>query len=1095
MRTTGLVTSLSVQRGLRTRRGRACTLHQSLPPPPGLRRTRRQGAGQAARPVRATLALLALTLGLATSTRAATVPVSESFESYAAGYDITNAAGWSGIAGAGIVTNDAAIIAALTTYTNAGHAFPLPNATHEKVLRISEALTNSVHSATGGVVISEMLFMPAQRDAAPAGSTNYQFACYVDTNDLLAVWHRGASTNEWITLTNSPSMETGVWYRVAVRKAYASHRYQVAVNDGAAIMDDRAWSAASGGSHPGSWFDMVQTNGYMSRFRTEGDKPGYLDDMVFTNRSVSWSGTNFVEAAANDGSIATTQTISLAGDTFVNTTYSAGTHFSTSGVPAGLSAALTYVGPTTVNVTLTGNAAAHAADDGVSGMGVTLGNAMFTLGNAADVSGAARGGLTVTFDDAPVLSYAPLIFTEDSGNTGAVANTVSVTLTGDTFVATSPFVENTHYTVSGVPAGMTFGVTRDNPTNLTLSLDGAASAHGDANDTTLVFALRSEAFQQVAAANITGASTNLAVDFADAPTLGYGLTEFAETAANNGTVGGTTIVLAAKQFAGTAGTNYVAGGDVTVDHLPGGLTLSIVKNNDQQATLSFGGAATHHEGSNSIANLTIVFHDSAFQGGGAAAVIGYSNATLQVTFDDAPVLSYSPAGFTETNANNGAIGNAVVVTLTDETFAAAAFSAGTHYSTSGVPAGLSVSVTRDNATQATVRVSGNALAHANENDASMTLAFLNAAFVNVAAADIVNSTKLLAFDFNGQPSLAYSRTTFTELSGGAIDNTDPLAITLSGPDVFAAGALVEDTDYTVAGLPAGLTAVLSRISDTEVRMTLSGTATAHANANDTTFTNTFLSAAFGASDADQVTGYRQVFAVDFNDSVLTINPVPYRESFEEYGDGFALHGTNGWQSGAAAGAIVTGDTAIVSALTAAFSDFPLVTNHTKVLRMADETTDEIKSGSGGTVYSDMMFYVTPREEAPAGSTNYQFAMYVDTNQVLNVWHSDTSGTPTNTWATLSGVTVATGAWHRVTVEKDYANGKYRLYLDGVRAPVDNPTSGDAWFNMVSTANAYMSRVRVTGATATVPTYLDDLVVDDGPPAFLQAASGTLFKFR
>jgi hypothetical protein len=1040
--------------------------------------------------VLAGLAGLAL---LATDAPGATVPVSESFEGYAVGYDIATGGDWSGEAGAGIVTNEATAVAALATYTNSGGAFPLPDATHEKVLRISGTLTNGMHSATGGVVISEMLFMPAQREAAPAGSTNYQFACYVDTNNLLVVWHAGASSNEWITLTNSPSLRTGVWCRVAVHKAYASHRYQVAIDGGTAITDVRAWSAASGGGHPGSWFNMVQTNGFMSRFRTEGDKPAYLDDLVFTNRAASWSGTNFVEAAANDGSIATTQTITLAGDTFVNTAYAAGTHFTTSGVPAGLSVALAYASPTTVRVTLTGNAAAHAAANGVTGMGVALGNALFTVGNAADVSGSSRGDLAVTFYDPPAVSYAPLVFTEDGGNTGAVANAVAVALTGDTFVATSPFVENTHYTVSGVPAGMTFGVTRDTPTNLTLSLGGAANAHGNANDTNLVFALLTGAFQHVAAANIRGASTNLAVDFVDAPALGYASTEFVETAANHGAVGGTTITLAAKQFAGAAGTNYVAGGDVTVQHLPGGLTLSIVKVNDQQATLSFGSTATQHEGSNSIGNLTIVFHDSAFQGGAAAAVVGYSNATLRVTFHDAPVLSYSPAGFTETNANNGAIGNAVVVTLAGETFAAATFSAGTHYSTSAVPDGLTVSVSRDNATQATVRVSGNALAHTNVNDTSMTLAFLNAAFATVVAADIVDSTKLLAFDFNDQASLAYSRATFTELSGGAIDNTDPLAITLTGPDGFAAGPFVENTHYTVAGLPAGLTAVISRVSDTGVRMTLTGTATAHANANDTTFTNTFLSAAFGVSVASQVTGYRQAFALDFNDNTLTINPVPYRESFEGYADGFALDGTNGWRSGAASGAIVTGDTAIVSALTGSFSIFPLTTNHTKVLRLAETTTDEIKSGSGRTVYSDMMFYVTPREEAPAGSTNYQFAMYVNTNQALNVWHRDTSGTPTNTWATLSGVTVSTGAWHRVTVEKDYANGKYRLFLDG-RSPVRNPTSGDTWFNMVGTANNFMSRVRVLGGTAAMPTYLDDLVVDDQIPACLKAA-GTAFKFR
>lgn len=163
--------------------------------------------------------------------------------------------------------------------------------------------------------------------------------------------------------------------------------------------------------------------------------------------------------------------------------------------------------------------------------------------------------------------------------------------------------------------------------------------------------------------------------------------------------------------------------------------------------------------------------------------------------------------------------------------------------------------------------------------------------------------------------------------------------------------------------------------------------------------------------------------------------------------------------------------------------------------MVDETTVEIRSGSGGTVFTDTMLYVEAREEAPAGSSDYQFAMFVDTNQLLNVWHRDTSGTPTDTWATLSGVTVTTGAWHRVTVEKDHAAGKYRLYLDASATPVNNPTGSDAWFNMVGTGNKLLSRARVLGASGDVPSYLDDLVVDTETPLFLSVASGSVFRFR
>jgi hypothetical protein len=79
--------------------------------------------------------------------------------------------------------------------------------------------------------------------------------------------------------------------------------------------------------------------------------------------------------------------------------------------------------------------------------------------------------------------------------------------------------------------------------------------------------------------------------------------------------------------------------------------------------------------------------------------------------------------------------------------------------------------------------------------------------------------------------------------------------------------------------------------------------------------------------------------------------------------------------------------------------------------------------------------------------------------------------------------------------QDFAAGKFQMMLDGNKTPLANPTSGDDWFNMVGTANNYLSRLRILGGDADVPSYLDDLVVDTELPAFLAAPSGTLFRFR
>jgi hypothetical protein len=1047
------------------------------------------------------LAAFALALGVASGAWGATVPVSESFEGYAHGYDIEAAADWSGNAGAGIVTNASAAIAALTTYTNAGHAFPLPGATHEKVLQISDALTNNVLSAAGGVVISDMLLMPSQRDEAPVGSSNYQFACYVDTNDLLVVWHRGASSNEWITLTGGPALATGVWARITIRKAYATHRYQVMINEAAAIEDAGGWSLPGGGSHPGSWFDMVQTNGYMTRFRTEGDATAYLDDMVFTNRSLSYSGTSFAEAAANDGSIATSRTLTLSGDTFVTAPYSAGTHFSTSGVPAGLSVALAYVSPTAISVSLTGTATAHTAAESTGGIGLTLEDALFTLGNGADVDGYVRSDLSVSFDDPPVLAYAPTTFLEGVANDGSIANVVTINLSGDTFTNISPLVAGTHYTTSAVPVGLAVSVLRNNATNLTVSLTGNAAAHGAAADTSMTITFLDDAFDAVDAINITDSAKALAIDFADSAELIYSTTTYAETAANDGSLGGGTIGVSAESFTGAVGTNYVLGGEVQVSNLPSGLTASIVKTTPNQVAVSFTGTADAHTNANDISNLEFAFQNAAFSGGNAAAVTGSTRSDLVLDFNDPPVVTYSGTTFSEAANNNGAVGNTLTVTLSGDTFNDDGdFGEGDEYSVANEPAGLTLTVTRDGPTQLTLSLSGTASAHTNANDVSdLTISLQNAAFTAVAAADITGASRGdLAVDFNDQPVISYSGTVFSELSGGAIDNTSPIEITITGDAFSGANGsdFVSDAKASSPNVPLGLTLVLTKENASTLLVTLTGSATAHADANDLAgLTITFLDTAF-AADADQVTGYtRSDLQVDFNDSTLAINTIPYAESFEGYADGYLMSGADGWDPEDAG--VVTSETAIVSALASGSSTYPLTGGHAQVLQVTRELTDEIKSSPGGDLWTECMLYVTARSETLEGSTDYQLACYVNTNQQMVIWHA---GPSSNEWHTLAGVTVATGAWHRVTIQQDYSNHRYRLYLDGAKFAVTDAAGyasrtgasqpGD-WFKMVN-QNGYMSRLRVKGGTTTVPAYLDDVVVTTVVPGHIPS---TVFVIR
>ncbi len=904
---------------------------------------------------------------------AATVPVAESFESYSANHLITDEADWSGASSAaGVVSTDATAINALTTYTNEGGVFPLPSATHDQVLAVTDSLTNTVSSASGGVVITEWLVMPTLRDAADStGSDNYQTAFYFNSDTNIVIWRRDLAptpTNDWLELANTPTIDLAKWMRVTLTLDYATDRYQLAI-DGTPISDAEGEQRDT--SPNGTWFNMVQTNGAMARFRADAGDVTYLDDLVFTNRSASYSGTLFAEAGANDGSIATTETITLVGDTFVNPLNAS--HVSAVGLTNGLSVSITRISDTTADLTFSGNAdGPHTSDTTVN---FSFLDTAFTLGSAASVVGAADT-LTLDFHDGLGIDWGIASFAEDTPNNGTIGNQIALALVGDTFVDDGAFNAGDEYTITAgsVPAGLTLSIAYVDPTSVTLSLTGAASSH---------------------------------------------------------------------------------------DGGSGGFTLT--------------------------------FNNAAFGGNDASAVPNSAQA-LTVNYLTQPSIGYSGALFAEASNNDGSIGNQVTATLTGDTLTggARALGLGVDYSiTSGaVPSGLALSITSDGSTGLTLSLGLSASPHTSSANGSFEVTFTDALFANVAAADISGTSPSLSVTFDDPPVITYSGTVFSELAGGVIDNSSPIEITISGDTFTGANGsdFVADGKVTTNNIPDGLTLTLIKSSATKLLASLTGAATAHSDGDDVNdLTIVFEDTAIATADADQVTGYSNTgLDVDFNNNTLAINSTPYSESFESYADGDGLGNILGWQPHGSP--VVTSETAIVNALNSDFTEFPLTTTRDQVLRMTEETTVEILSPSGGDLYTDAMLYVTAREDAPVGSTDHRLAFYVNTNEVLVLWHDPGTG---GEWLETA-TTVTTGAWHRVTLQQDQTNKRYQLYLDGSIFAIGDAggyakrtgaTTSGSWFGMVN-QSGFMSRVRVQGGDTQVPAYLDELVVSQTQPGHL-----------
>lgn len=357
-----------------------------------------------------------------------------------------------------------------------------------------------------------------------------------------------------------------------------------------------------------------------------------------------YSATVFNEATANDGSIGDTNQIMLAEgiDSYSGTDgedFVASGKLVVSNCPAGLTVVATRTSATNLNVTLVGNAAANAAANSVNDLTFVFQGPALTSGLTAGSFNFAVNSLQVLFNDNvnPSLWYSGSVFTESAGNNGAIGNTISITLSNDTFTGINDdnFVTAGRVTVANVPSGLTVVLTRQDPKTLYATLSGNAAAHHAANNVAdLTFTFLNSAFALGNASIVTNAvRSDLAVQYLN-PSLAYpGGTTFNESWPNDGSIANTlAITLSGDTFAGTNGQDLVASGFVVPANVPAGLTAQIVRTGPQGLTAGLAGNAVNHLSYQNVNDLTFTFQDSAFATSPAAVVTNYSRTDLSIAF-------------------------------------------------------------------------------------------------------------------------------------------------------------------------------------------------------------------------------------------------------------------------------------------------------------------------------------------------------------------------------------------------------------------------------------------------------------------------------
>ncbi|NER12807.1 T9SS type A sorting domain-containing protein [Leptobacterium flavescens] len=317
------------------------------------------------------------------------------------------------------------------------------------------------------------------------------------------------------------------------------------------------------------------------------------------------------------------------------------------------------------------------------------------------------------------VDISPGSITEAAANDGSFDTNPTITASNTTFKVTGTLVEGTHYSYSA-PQGLSAQlVVNDDATVATVSFSGTADDHQTADNFTGNFSFTSAA--------VEADESNLQLNFVfrdnDTPpqgTISIIPSTHTEATANDGSFSSSSTIStnnAAFKLTGllTEGTHFTAS-------VPEGLSVRVNVNNNTSATLSFTGNAVNHEEADRFSgNISFT-----------TAAIEVADPLLDLNFEfreSEPdntngVIAIDLSTLIESEDNDGSFSINPVITASNTTFKTTGVLSGdTHY-TYSIPEGLNMEVKVNNdATQAVITFSGNAINHEAADNFSGSISF------------------------------------------------------------------------------------------------------------------------------------------------------------------------------------------------------------------------------------------------------------------------------------------------------------------------------------------------------------------------------------
>ena len=346
-------------------------------------------------------------------------------------------------------------------------------------------------------------------------------------------------------------------------------------------------------------------------------------------------------------------------------------------------------------------------------------------------------------------------FNESSTDSAQLSGLQTLTFTNTSFVLnTGASLDSSHYTISPALASglaVSASVSQSDSSVINFEISGTAAIHDyTATVPTSTLTLDHSVFGHNPPTNL---STTFSMTFVSSPLIYSYDTEFVETSANTGSFD----TVALYEFDNTVldlstGTALTSGTHFTPPtNLPAGLTVNaeVSDTTANVVEVSLTGSTTPHTAASDINSLTISFEDALFQSNPP----GDMTATFSITFfTTSSTLNAESAVFTESDTSDGSALGTALFSFTESTLALSTGSSLTnsHFSTSGLPSGLTAQLSVSSTTANVVELTFSGSASSHDSPVTPSITFKDALFSFNPPQD-VTSTFSIAYEDKNLP--------------------------------------------------------------------------------------------------------------------------------------------------------------------------------------------------------------------------------------------------------------------------------------------------------------------------------------------------------